>query len=139
MAMNSTPRNPSPADAPAAPAAWNWATDLVHRQFALGSQGAAVMVRGFDAMRKIQDQATQQAVQRHTEAARGLGAPGRSIDAFAIQSELLRGDMEDAARCWQRLMGEALEVGNGLAACATRLVNTDDVFAAARLFHRPRD
>lgn len=139
MTLKSKPAAPSTAGAAANPAVWNWGTQFAQQQFAVGTEGAATLVRGLEAMRKIQALATQKAVQRHTAATSKLGESPRPGDALAVQSELLRADLEDAARCWQQLVGEALEVGNELLACSTRMVSTEDVFAAAHLFHRPKD
>lgn len=139
MTLKSKPAAPSAAAAAATPAVWNWGTPFARQQFTGGAEGAATLVRGFEAMWKIQAQATQQAVQRHAAASRQAGASPRPGDAFAVQAELLRADLEDAARCWQQLVDEALEVGNELLACSTRMVSTEDVFAAAHLFHRPGD
>jgi hypothetical protein len=139
MTVKSPPRRASAPAASASPLAWNWAAELALQQFAAGTEGGALLYRGCEAMRRIQEQAVQQALHRHAAATRDLGAAPRPADALALQSELLRGDMEDAARCWQQLVGQAMEVGNELAACATRLVNTDDAFAVARLFHRASD
>jgi hypothetical protein len=142
MTRKSTPRRPSPADAtavPAVPAASSRGAELAQQPFAAGGEAAALLLRGFETMRKIQEQASQQTLARHAAAVRSLGASAHPVEAFAVQSELLRGDLQDAARCWQNLFGEAVEVGNELMACSARLVNTDDVFAAARLFHRPND
>lgn len=139
MTLKSKPAAPSTAAPAASPAVWDWGAQFAQQQFAAGTEGAATLVRGFETMRKIQAQATQQAVQRHAAAKRELGESPRPGDAFAVQTELLRADLEDAARCWQQLVGEALEVGNELLACSTRMVSTEDVFAAAHLFHRPKD
>ncbi|MEJ5990146.1 phasin family protein [Ramlibacter sp. PS3R-8] len=139
MTLKSKPATPSTTPAAATPAAWNWGTQLAQQQFAVGTEGTATLVRGFEAMRRIQAQATQQVVQRHAAANGQLGASPRPEDALAVQTELLRADLEDAARCWQQLLGEAVEVGNELLACSTRMINTEDVFAAAKLLHRPGD
>jgi hypothetical protein len=139
MTLKSKPATRSTAAAAATPAALNWGPQFAQQQVTVVTDGAATVLRGFEAMRKIQAQATQQAVQRHAAANHRLGASLRPGDALAFQAELLRADMEDAARCWQQLVGEAVELGNELLACSTRMVSTEDVFAAAHLFHRPKD
>jgi hypothetical protein len=127
----------SPA-APAALAPWNWAAKFARQQFAVGAESGLLLARGFEAMRGIQQQAREHSEQRHADAARKLGSSPRPADALAVQSELLRGDMEEAARCWQELVKQAMEVVNELAASATQLANTEDVFAAVSLFHWPK-
>ena len=120
-----------PASNPPATAA----SDLVRQQLAVATEGGAVLYRGFEAMRRIQEQAARQALRRHAEAAGKLRASARPADVLALQSELLKADIEDATRCWQQLLGEAFEINSELLGCATRLVDTEGVFAAARLLH----
>ena len=115
-----------------APVSWNWAADLT-QPFAVATAGSAAVVRGLEAMRRIQEQAAQQALERHAQAAQKMDASAPPAALLAVQAELLRTDFSDATRCWQQLMGEAMEMNNELLGCAARMVNTEDVFAAARL------
>lgn len=129
-----------PAAAPAAPSpsarlpAWPKPLDLGQQQQA-AAEGGAVLYRGFEAMRKIQEQATLQTLRRHVDAAARLRGQARPADLLALQADLLRGDIEEATRCWQQLVGEALEINSELLGCTTRLIDTEDVFAAVRLLH----
>lgn len=100
MTFKGEPGGASAAAVSTTPAAWNWGTQIAQQQFAVGAKGAATLVRGLEAMRKIQAQATQQAIQRHAAATHTLGASSRPAATLAVRSELL---------------GEALEVGNELA------------------------
>lgn len=131
-ARNATPAAASP---PAAAAGWDRASDFTRQQIAAATEGGAVLYRGFEALRKIQEQATRETLRRHTDAAGRLRGNARPADLLALQTELLRADIEDATRCWQQLLGEALEINSELLGCATRMIDTEDVFAAARLLH----
>ena len=107
--------------------------DGLGQQFAVAAEGGAVLLRGFEAMRNIQLEATRHATDRHAAAAGRLCAACPTSERLAVQTELLRGDVEDATRCWQQLMDEALEIQSELLACATHLVNTEDALSALHL------
>ncbi|MFL6695060.1 MAG: phasin family protein [Ramlibacter sp.] len=112
-----------------------WTNDVAGQQFAVVAEGGAVLLRGLAAMHNIQEASVRHTTERHTAAAAGLHASSSAGERLAVQAELLRGDVEEATRCWQQLMDEALEIQSELLACATHLVNTEDMFAAARLLH----
>jgi hypothetical protein len=130
-------RNSAAAPAAAVPTNpdWNRASDFSRQQLTAATEGGAVLYRGLEAMRKIQEQATRETLRRHAEAAGKLRATAAPGDLLALQSALLLSDIEDATRCWQQLLGEALEINSELLGCATRMIDTEDVFAAARLLH----
>ena len=117
------------------PAQQSTASDLSRQQLAAATETGAVLYRGFEAMRKIQEQAAREALRRHAEAAGKLRATAGPADLLALQAGLLVADLGDATRCWQQLMGEALEINSELLGCATRMIDTEDLFAAARLLH----
>ena len=131
MSRKNTPSHRAPATASSvAPAR---ADDLGGQQFAVALESGAVLLRGLQAMRDIQLHAARHATDRHAAAAGRLRALSPPNERLAVQTELLRGNVEDATRCWQQLVGEAMEIQGELLACATRLVNTEDAFAAVRL------
>jgi hypothetical protein len=84
--------------------------DLVRQQLAVTSESTSSICRGSEAMRKIQQDAAHQASVHHAEAAQKMRAsacqPG---DLLAIQSELLRSDMQGAGQYWQKLTSAALQ------------------------------
>jgi hypothetical protein len=123
---------------PEVPQAWNWALEFGRQQMAVAAEGASTMARGFEAMRRVQEQITQHAAERHAEAAEKLRGRSAPSDLIAAQSQLLRDDLEDATRYWQQLAAAAFEMNSQLLGCATHLVDTDDVFAAARFLHTPK-
>jgi hypothetical protein len=112
-----------------------WPADWVAEQLALAGERTAVLLRGLEAVRRIHAEAAQQAAERHAAAAGQLRG-NRFEDVLALQADLLRGDVESAARYWQALADATLEMNAELWGCATKLVNTEDAFATAtRLFH----
>ena len=86
---------------------WDWAGDFGRQQMAAASEGASVLFRGFEAMRRM----------------------------ALVQAETMREDLESAARCWRDLADAALEMNSELLSCATQLVNSEDVMASARFLH----
>lgn len=124
----------SSATRPAA-AALDRSADFSRQQVNVVAESGSTLLRGMDAMRKIQEQAVQQVMRRHAEAASKLGATPQPGDVLALQAQLLQQDMADTIRCWQELVGEAIEIQTELLGCSARLLNTEDVFAAARFVH----
>lgn len=135
MARNKTAPAAQPVAraTPAIPA--QWFADLSRQQAAVAAETFAVLHRGFDAMRQIQQDAAQAATGRHAGALQALRQPCQPERLLALQSDLLRQDFEAAARVWQQLADAALETNTELLACTLHLVDTEDVFAAARGLH----
>lgn len=125
-------RNAEPAERRriANPAAWDWATDFARQQVVVATESASTMVRGFESMRRIQQQTAQEAAARHATAGLKLRSHCTPLELVAVQGELLRSDVEAATRCWQQLAGVAMETTTELLACGARLVDTEDVLAA---------
>lgn len=112
-----------------------WLADWTRQQAAVTSETLAVLRRGFDTVRQIQQDTARQASERHAGAAKALSQPGSPERVLALQVDLLRQDFEATARAWQQLAGAALETNTELLACALQCVDTEDVFAAARGLH----
>ena len=127
-------RNHSTAGVPDAAgaqrAAWDWLSEWNRQQMAVANAGAFTVVRGIEAMRRIQEETSRAAAERHAAVAEKLRRPSEPLDLALIQGELLRDDLSIAAKYWQDLAGAALEMNSELLDCATRLVDTEDVFAA---------
>lgn len=136
--MSARPPHPArgaAAKAPSAAPAWNWAADLGRQQAAVIAESTNAWFRGFEAMRKIQQQAAHQASQRHAAALERLRKQDRPADLLAMQGELLRSDIEGATRYWQQMAATALEMNTEILGCGAHLINTEDVFAPVRLLH----
>lgn len=131
--MPSTHRASPPASSRSPATAW--LADWNRQQAELANESAGIVARGFDAMRRIQEQATSDAMQRRTRLAQQLRSGPRSADLFQLAA-LVRGDAEGATRYWQQMTGAAAEMNSELLACTLHLANTEDVLAAtAALFH----
>lgn len=114
---------------------WDWAGDFGRQQMAAASEGASVLFRGFESMRRIQEDAAHAAAERHAAAAEKMRKPSSPADLALVQAETMREDLESAARCWRDLADAALEMNSELLSCATQLVNSEDVMASARFLH----
>jgi hypothetical protein len=81
----------------------NMLSELARQQLALLNDAAGAMFRGSEAVRKIQLQAAHRASSRHESAAARLRGVHDAADVMAIQSDLLRFDMEGATQYWQQM------------------------------------
>lgn len=118
------------ASAPA-PQPWNMFAEFGRQQVDVATEGAGVLLRGFEAMRKIQEQAAHQAGVRHRAAAEKLRKGCAPAEILGIQSELLRFDVEAASRYWQQLGAAALEMQTQLLGCTAHLADSETVLEAA--------
>jgi hypothetical protein len=101
--------------------------DAARQQAVVASEAAETLRRGFEAMRKIQEQAMRDTLERHALAARKLRAGSTPADLIGVQGELLRADMEAVVRYMQDLSAASLEMEAELLGCTTHLVDTDSV------------
>jgi hypothetical protein len=88
----------------------NLVTDLPRRQLAMMSQSASALYRGSETVRQIQQQAAQRASQHHQEAAEKLRESRDFGEVMAIQTELLRVNLQESAQYWQQLATAVLKV-----------------------------
>lgn len=120
--------NPSRANRGSAKApAFNTAADFGRQQAVVATESASALFRGFEAMRKIQEEAAHEASQRHAEAAQKLRGNCHPADLMAIQSELLRFDFDAAGRYWQQLAAAALEMQTEIMECTSHLIDSEMV------------
>ncbi len=109
-----TSRNsPSSSADDAQAAAWtpmNILADLPRKQLELMARSATAVFRGSEAMRKVQQQAAHRATLHHEEAAQKLHGPCDISEVWAVQLDLLRFNMQEAAQYWQQLASTALKV-----------------------------
>lgn len=114
-----------------APMPWLWAADFSRQQSAVAAEGAAAVVRGLEAMRRIQEETARQVMQRPLVAMEKLRTASQPVELFAVQAELLRTDMETATRYWQQLTAAAMEMNSEVLASTAHLVDADVVLAVA--------
>jgi hypothetical protein len=90
---------------------------------------SAALVSGFDAIRKVQDEAVRATTARHAGAFAKMKA-GSPVEMISVQAELLRADMEAAAACSQGVLAAALEMQSQLVVACSRLVDSEAVLEA---------
>jgi hypothetical protein len=88
-------------------AAW---TELPRRQMALMTHSATALFRGSQELRRIQHEAARRAMERHEETAERLREPCEFSDLVALQVELVRFNVQEAANYWSELANAALKL-----------------------------
>lgn len=104
------------------PAPLNFLTNLGRQQLAAATDAASAMFRGSEAMRAIQQQAAHEASLRHQAAAQKLHRGCAPADLLAIQSDLLRFDLQGATQYWQQITTAALQSQIEMMASASQLL-----------------
>lgn len=120
---NAAPRKPKDTGNGAIPG--NFLADLGRQQLAATTDAACAMFRGSEAMRAIQQQVAHEASLRHQAAAQKLHGSCAPADLLAIQSDLLRFDLQGATQYWQQLATAALQSQIEMMASASHLL-TDE-------------
>lgn len=77
--------------------------DLPRQQMALITQSASALLRVSESVRKVQQQAAHRASAQHQELAERLRGPCDFNELMAIQGELLRFNLQEAAQYWQQI------------------------------------
>jgi len=103
-------------------APWNLLANFGRLQFALAADSASALFRGAEAIRKVQQQAAHQASAHHEAAAQKLRDPREPAELLAIESELLRFDMQEAAHYWQQISMAAWKTQLEMMGCASHLL-----------------
>lgn len=99
--------------------------DLGRQQLAVAADAACALLRGSEAMRAIQHQVAHEAAMRHQAAARKLHESHEPAELLAIQSDLLRYDLQGATEYWQQITAAALQSQVELMASATHLLDSE--------------
>lgn len=96
-----------------------------HQQLVAATEGACALFRGFENMRKVQEQAAHEALTTHQHALDRLRQAQDPAQWMAIESELMRFDVEGATRYWQQIGEAALQMQGELMDCFAHLVGPD--------------
>jgi hypothetical protein len=119
-----------------AAAPWNFIADLGRQQMSVAADASSALFRGFEAIRKIQQQAAHTAAQRHQAVAQRLHGGCAPADLMAIQSDLLSGDLKSATQYWQDLAATAMEMQTEMMGCASHLVDSEAALQAVSALER---
>jgi hypothetical protein len=103
----------------------NMLSNLARQQLAIFNDAACTMFRGFETMREIQKQAAHQASSHHETAAARLRSVHEAVDVMAVESDLLRFDLEGAAQYWQQLVATGQQTQIEMMNCAVNTLSTN--------------
>lgn len=124
MSTKTTQRAPLHEASAADFAPWNLLANLGRLQFALMADSASAMFRGAEAIRKVQQQAAHQASAHHEAAAQKLRDPREPAELLAIESDLLRFDMQEAAHYWQQIATAMMKAQLEMMGCTSHLLGS---------------
>lgn len=88
---------------------WHAFTELGRQQLAAATMSTSALCRGSEALRKVQQEIAHEASLRHAQAAKKLSSPCQPADMMALQTELIRSNMQSATQYWQQLLEVALQ------------------------------
>ena len=111
--------------------------DFGHQQSIVANESARAMFRGFEAMRKIQEEVAQEASQKHVAAAQKLRGGCSPTEIMAMQSDLMQFDFDAALRYWRELATTVLEMQTEIMGCTSHLLNSDTVLEGSAALAAP--
>jgi len=83
--------------------------DWPRRQLALMTFSTTALLRGSQELRRIQQESAERATQHHEEVAERLREPCDYSDLIALQAELARFNLQEAAHYWNQLANAAFK------------------------------
>ena len=98
-------------------------SDLPRQQMALMTQSASALLRASESVRKVQQQAAHRASAQHQEVAERLREPCDFNELMAIQTELLRFNLQEAAQYWQQITTAAMKAQADLVGSAGQVLD----------------
>lgn len=124
MSNRNAQTSASPEAAPPDPVVPNILADAGRQQMAFAAGTAAILFRGSEEIRYIQQQAAQQATERHETVARKLRDNCTPAELMAMQADLLNFDLQGASKYWQAIAAAMLKTEVELMACATHIADS---------------
>ncbi|MDO9215946.1 MAG: phasin family protein [Lacisediminimonas sp.] len=104
---------------------WSFLADLSRQQMSFATEGACALFRSSEAIRQVQQQAAHHASEQYAAAAQKLRGATQPAELLAVQAELLRFDLEEANRYWQKLMTAALQAQTEMMGTASHMLDGD--------------
>jgi hypothetical protein len=104
------------------------------QRMAVAEEGARIMVRGYEAMRKAQEQAGKRAFERHAAALKELGDAADPTQRLMLQAQLFNVDLEGASNYWKEVGAAAMEMQSEMLGCCSHLVESDSMLQATAAF-----
>src|SRR5512133_1063866 len=116
-------RGASAADGEDTASPMNLVSELPRRQLAMLSQSASTLYRGSETLRQIQQQAAQRASLQHQQAAEKLRDSRDFGEVMAIQTELLRFNLQESASYWQQMATAVLKLQSEMMSGAGQMLS----------------
>jgi hypothetical protein len=117
---------------------WTFATDFGKQQINVATESAGAIVRGFDAMRKVQLHAGERAMTRHSAVLEKMKAANEPLNLLALQTQLMAVDAENTSLYWQDLGAAMMEMQSEILGCCSHLVDSEAMLhATAVMDHLP--
>ena len=104
---------------------FHFMTELSRQQLAIATESASALYRGSEALRKVQQETAHEASLHHAQAAQKLFSPCQPSDMLAVQTELMRTNMESATHYWQQLMQVALQTHRDMILSMSHMVDSE--------------
>ncbi len=104
---------------------WNFLADLSRQQLSFATESASALFRSSEAIRKVQQQAAHQAAEHYADAAQKLRAASQPADLLAVQSDLLRFDLQESSQYWQQFITAALQAQTEMMSTASHMFNSE--------------
>jgi hypothetical protein len=104
---------------------WSFLADLSRQQMSFATEGACALFRSSEAIRQVQQQAAHHASEQYAAAAQKLRGATQPAELLAVQAELLRFDLEEANRYWQKLMTAALQAQTEMMGTASHMLDNE--------------
>jgi hypothetical protein len=104
---------------------WNFLADLSRQQLSLATESASALFRSSEAIRKVQQQTAHQAAQHYAAAAQRLREASQPADLLAVQSDLLRFDLQESSQYWQQFITAALQAQTEMMRTASHMFDNE--------------
>lgn len=106
-------------------APWSFLADLSRQQMSFITEGACALFRSSEAIRQVQQQAAHHASEQYAAATQKLRGATQPAEMLAVQSELMRFDLEEANRYWQKLMTAAFQAQTEMMGTASHMLDNE--------------
>jgi aspartate aminotransferase-like enzyme len=99
-------------------------SEVARQQVSMMTEATCAVLGSSEALGRIQQQAVHQAAVRHQAAAETLRGDVEPLDVLALQSDLLRQDMQEAAQYWAQLASTAMKTQLDMVGRMTEMLNS---------------
>ena len=113
------------ANSQSQPSPVNFFTELGRGPLVMMAKGISAMCQGSAALRGIQQNAAHEASAHHAVMAQKLSEPCAPGDLMAMQTELLRHNVQSASKYWQQLAAQMVQTQVAMVRSVGEIFNSD--------------